>query len=700
MADEGTAGRIIAVHGGKPGEGKSLIAQNLAVALAGLGASRVLVLEAEAAGPGEAIVRWGLETVTSVAGIAGRLHRFDPASLRGFFPRHASGVEVAVLAETPSGALEVTAPQLRRALELFRRAFGTVIVDGLAGWDPLTLTVLDASDLVVMVCSPDLPGLVHAREDSARYRELKFPAAKIGLVLNRADLSDALQVPALEEALPGHRVLGSVPYAPHAVEAANLRRDLLGLYPHAPFAKAVRELARRVSETDATPSAPEERPLGSRSLADAGPARTDPTQVKERIHALLLENPELRALAAEPARSATGQALLREKVEAVVTGLMALEAPDLTDREARERWVREMVDEALGLGPLEDLIRDDTVTEIMVNRRDQIYVERGGRLQLTDKHFVSDKQLMTVIERIVAPLGRRIDESQPYVDARLPDGSRVHAIIPPLALKGATLTIRKFSRRRLGVDDLARFGSLTPDMARFLGACVRGRRNLVISGGTGSGKTTLLNILAGFISEEERIVTVEDAAELNLPQPHVVTLEARPVNLEGRGAVTIRDLVRNCLRMRPDRIVVGECREGEALDMLQAMNTGHDGSLTTVHANAPKDAIGRMETMVLMSGMDLPVRAIREQIASAVHLIVQQSRLQDGSRKVTQISEVAGIEDGAVVLKDVFVFRQTGVDRTGKVTGEFKATGYIPTFVKELAARGIGVEERMFRKSG
>jgi pilus assembly protein CpaF len=377
---------------------------------------------------------------------------------------------------------------------------------------------------------------------------------------------------------------------------------------------------------------------------------------------------------------------------------MALEAPELTRREDREQLVREVVDEALGLGPLEDLIRDPGITEIMVNSKDQVYVERQGRLEPAGKHFLSDKQLMTVIERIVAPLGRRIDESQPYVDARLADGSRVHAIIPPLALKGPTLTIRKFSKQRLVVDDLIRFGSITQDIAAFLGACVRGRKNIVIAGGTGSGKTTLLNIVAAFIPEDERIVTVEDAAELNLPQPHVVTLEARPANIEGKGAVTIRDLVRNCLRMRPDRIVVGECRGGEALDMLQAMNTGHDGSLTTAHANTPKDTIARLETMVLMSGMELPVRAIREQIAAAVQLVVQQSRLQDGSRKVTQVSEVAGLE-GVIVLKDIFIYKQTGVDKNGRVAGEFRATGHAPEFVKDLASRGIDVNPKLFKKA-
>jgi len=700
MASEISSGRIIAFHGGKAGEGKSLLAQNLAAGLLNRGNRKVILFDLNPANRSDHKLRWGLPDGATLAEIAGRLNRFDANTIRGYFPRSRSGVEVALLAEDARQALEVTSTQVQRALELFRAAFDIVILDGLTGWDSLTLSVLDASDLILMVCSPDLLGLRQERQDSLKYQELKFPAAKIGLILNRSDVPEALNPKDLEQALPGHPVLASIPHDFRVTESLNANRELVGLFPNSPFAKAVKDLARRVLETGPA-IAPGLPVVGENTVTPAvgvAPAKVDHVRVKERIHALLLENPELKAIASEPARTEAGHALLREKVEAVVTGLMAMEAAELTDREEREQRVREIVDEALGLGPLEDLIRDPEVTEIMVNSRDRIYVERKGKLTLTPKHFLSDKQLMTVIERIVAPLGRRIDESQPYVDARLADGSRVNAIIPPLALKGPCLTIRKFSKQRLTVQDLIKFGSLNPDMADFLGACVAGRKNIVISGGTGSGKTTLLNIVASYIPEDERIVTVEDAAELNLPQPHVVTLEARPANIEGKGAITIRELVKNCLRMRPDRIVVGECRGGEALDMLQAMNTGHDGSLTTAHANSPKDVIARLETMVLMSGMDLPVRAIREQVAGAVDIVVQQSRLQDGARRVTQISEVTGLEDGQITLKDIFIYKQTGLDKAGKVIGDFKAAGYVPPFVKELAARGIEVDERMFKK--
>ncbi|MCQ2388253.1 MAG: Flp pilus assembly complex ATPase component TadA [Kiritimatiellae bacterium] len=360
------------------------------------------------------------------------------------------------------------------------------------------------------------------------------------------------------------------------------------------------------------------------------------------------------------------------------------------------RVEQDVFNEALKLGPLEDLLADEAVTEIMVNGPDQVYIERGGRLQLTDLQFTDDASVLSVIERIVSPIGRRIDESQPYVDARLADGSRVNAIIPPLALSGPTITIRKFAKKKLTVEDFINYGTWNRNAAEFMKACVMLRKNVVVAGGTGSGKTTLLNLLSCFIPPGERIVTVEDAAELKLVQPHVVRLESRPPNVEGRGAVTIRDLVKNCLRMRPDRIIVGECRGGEALDMLQAMNTGHDGSLTTVHANSPRDVVSRLETMVLMSGMELPSRAIREQIASAVDVIIHESRMSDGSRKVTAISEVTGLEGQQIVMQDIFSFRQTGVSETGKIIGEFKPTGAVPTFYENLKSRGLYLDPKMF----
>lgn len=356
----------------------------------------------------------------------------------------------------------------------------------------------------------------------------------------------------------------------------------------------------------------------------------------------------------------------------------------------------ELMDEITGFGPITSLLNDSSVSEVMVNGPKQVYVEKNGKLQLSEAKFKDNNHVIHVIKKIVNPIGRRIDESSPMVDARLPDGSRVNAIIPPLAIDGPSITIRKFAEDPFQIDDLVRFGTLTQQMAELLHACIVGRLNIIVSGGTGSGKTTTLNVLSSFIPDEERIVTIEDAAELQLSQSHVVRLETRPVNVEGKGEVTIRDLVKNSLRMRPDRIIVGEVRSGEALDMLQAMNTGHDGSLTTGHANSPRDMLARLETMVLMSGMNLPVKAIRDQVSSAIDLIVQQTRLQDGSRKITHITEVHGMEGDVIVLQDVFVYKQRGLDSKGKVEGRFEFTGVRPKFVETLRERGINIPSEIF----
>lgn len=357
---------------------------------------------------------------------------------------------------------------------------------------------------------------------------------------------------------------------------------------------------------------------------------------------------------------------------------------------------KRVLDEVVGLGPLEDLLADDSVSEIMVNSFDEIFIERNGKLVKSDITFTSNQAVLGAIERIVTPIGRRIDESSPMVDARLKDGSRVNAVIPPLALKGANITIRKFSKKKLVGEDLVRFGSMTPVMLEFLKTIVIEKANIIISGGTGSGKTTLLNVMSNYIPNDERIVTVEDAAELQLGQANLIGLESRPANAEGKGLVSIRELVKNCLRMRPDRIVVGECRGGEALDMLTAMNTGHDGSLTTAHANTPRDCLARIEVMVMMAGMDLPIRAIREQIASAIKFIVQQNRFSCGTRKITHITEVTGMEGDIIQLQDIYLYKREGFGADGKVRGRHIATGQIPEFYEELASRGMQIDLSIF----
>ena len=390
----------------------------------------------------------------------------------------------------------------------------------------------------------------------------------------------------------------------------------------------------------------------------------------------------------------------REEVESKVTAYcqrVLEENPFAVPRGEQKRIVSDICDEMLGLGPIEPLLKDEAVTEIMINGPKKIFVEKMGKLQLTKVQFHDDAHLMNIIERILSPLGRRIDESSPLVDARLEDGSRVNIIIPPLALAGACVTIRKFSKTPLTVENLISFGTLSEDMAVFLRACVKAKLNILVSGGTGSGKTTTLNVISSFIPDGERIVTIEDAAELRLQQQHIVTLEARPANIEGSGEITIRDLVRNALRMRPDRIIVGEVRSGEALDMLQAMNTGHDGSLTTAHANSPRDVLSRLETMVLMAGMELPIRAIREQISSAIDVILHQSRIRDGSRKVTYITEVQHMEGNTIILQDLFRYVQTGIDENGKSMGHFQATGLQPGFIEKFRMNGVELPPSLFQ---
>jgi pilus assembly protein CpaF len=419
---------------------------------------------------------------------------------------------------------------------------------------------------------------------------------------------------------------------------------------------------------------------------------------RRRLHAQLLETMDLRRHDV----SRMSDEKLRLETEALIRQLLKEGEAEIPAELDRDLLCKQVLNEAIGLGPLEELLEDDSVTEVMVNRYDEIYVERAGRLLRHPLTFTGDRAVMGVIERIVAPLGRRIDESSPMVDARLKDGSRVNAIIPPLAIKGPTLTIRKFAKRKLTVDDLVHFRSISPAMGEFLRVCVEARKNVIVSGGTGSGKTTLLNILSNFIPDGERVITVEDAAELKLHHAHLISLEARPANVEGKGQVAIRDLVKNTLRMRPDRIVVGECRGAEALDMLQAMNTGHEGSLTTLHANTPRDALARLETMVLMAGMELPLSAIREQIASAVDVIVQQTRFSCGSRLVTHVVEITGMESGKILMQELFRFVSRGYGSQGahgggKVQGHFTGCDMAPTFYDDLRATGNALDIGIFK---
>ncbi len=449
-------------------------------------------------------------------------------------------------------------------------------------------------------------------------------------------------------------------------------------------------------QSDKTPASAESSGLASLTSQTgsngAAPTASVYFELKEKIHRRLIDKLDLTKIDSIP------KSRLKTQVREVVESLFDTES-SLHGDYNRDQLTEEILNEVFGLGPLEPLLNDGSISDILVNSHKQVFVERNGKLERTNTVFKDEAHLMNIIDRIVSRVGRRVDESSPMVDARLEDGSRFNAIIPPLAIDGASASIRKFGIYKMVMDDLIRLKSITPVIAKLLDGCVKGRLNVLISGGTGSGKTTLLNILSGYIPVDERIITVEDAAELQLKQEHVVRLETRPPNLEGKGVVSIRDLVRNALRMRPDRIVVGECRGAEALDMLQAMNTGHDGSLTTLHANSPRDALRRLETMILMAGTTLPTRAMREQISSAIHVVIQAARLSDGTRKVVCVSEITGMEGETITLQDLFVFEKMGLTANGKVRGGFRTTGIRPKFAEQLEAAGVDLPTDIFEQS-
>ncbi|HEV3154090.1 MAG TPA: ATPase, T2SS/T4P/T4SS family [Candidatus Baltobacteraceae bacterium] len=542
-----------------------------------------------------------------------------------------------------------------------------------------------ATGMVILV-EPTLLGVTGARAMQLELQKFGVPSHRMRFVLSMTHPKPEVSRANVERAL-GVQMIGEIPPKDDrrydkAVSALMTAleglppSEVLVLRPSASTPLGERRLGAR--KPDGTPNGPSDQ----RAPA---PRRTARDDLKNQIHQELSRRIDFAAVAAADQLRAEE---LRAEVETAVSQLIASHK-DVGSAEEIAQLRQEIFDEALGLGPLEDLMRDTAISEIMVCGPRKIYIEREGRIEKTTKHFVDERQLRLVIERIISPLGRRIDEAVPMVDARLPDGSRVNATIEPLTIDGSTITIRRFGKRRLNIEDLINRGSMMPVMADFLRACVEARLNIVISGGTGSGKTTMLNVLSHFLPTSERIITIEDAAELYLDQEHVVRMEARPANVEGHGEIRIRDLVKNALRMRPDRIVVGECRGGEALDMLQAMNTGHDGSLTTVHANTPRDCLSRIETMVLMAGYDIPVRAIREQIVSAVDVVIQVARMRDGSRKITSISEVVGLEGDVVSMMELVRFQQHGVNKEGESEGNFVFTGVQPVSMQRFAEYGV-----------
>jgi pilus assembly protein CpaF len=721
---------IITCVGARDGVGKTVFATNIALSFQRETRRRVLLVDLDPIYCGDIGTLLAQTAAKTIAELAPVVDRAQASLLKGFVTPHASGIHVLPLYKEAK-ELGATRPDaVGKTLDLLSELYDFIIVDVGTVVNDLTVKALERSTAIFIVTTPDVMVLQQSRRLVEQLQNMHFPKEMLKVILNKFEPKGAIPLEVIiqklqrqiltaivrDDALVTQSVNMSQPFvlaAPRAIITKNyddLARNLLerGILANLRAVEKPKDLqigdggaggapaiARGPAVFKATPS-----PSGDRfSKRGSKQIQIDPrTVLKQKIHKRLIEVLDLKRLDQELKGKDNKEELLRERTEQAIIAILDQDAPEVRDREERKGIVREVLNEALGLGCLEDLLADESVTEVMVNGPHMVFVEKQGKLQLSDVKFTDEGQLRAVIERIVAPIGRRIDEKSPYVDARLRDGSRVHAIIPPLSIDGSTLTIRKFSKTPYTYKDLIKFGSMQEEIADFLRACVEARLNIVISGGTGSGKTTLLNVLSSFIPNDERIITVEDSAELQLPQEHVIRLETRPKNIEGEGEVTIRDLVRNTLRMRPDRIVVGECRSGEALDMLQAMNTGHDGSLTTVHSNSPRDCLARLETLVMFAGLDMPSRAIREQISGAINMIIQQSRMSDGTRKITYITEVTGMEGQVITMQDIFVYKQTGVDERGKVVGKFVSTGFIPRFVEGLQARGIKLPKGIFRE--
>lgn len=698
---------LIAICGGKGGVGKSVFSANLAVALQLELRQPVLLIDADSKSCGDQNVLLGLKPTKTVPEVASYSGSISPQTLNQFLTMHQTGLYYMGAVRGPEESLIVDPDLFSKQLDNISRIFKFIVVDLGDDIGPLQMNlIMEASALMMLT----VPEVLVANQTQKRVNELltqTVPLDLMQLIINKVGvgglspqaISQSLRLPIISMIpIDDITVQGSIQRSTPFVLSAN----------QSPVASAYYDIVRKLTGGILQRLKAMARPKAgggsfASTSAQSGSAgdidvkeKLDPrTVLKLKIHTELIKSMDLKKGITDTQGDPVKEKALEQKTLQSITVIVDREAPQI-QRDERSRVIKEVLDEALGLGPLEDLLSDPTVSEIMVNGYKKIFCERGGRVQLSPVTFTSNLHLRNVIERIVTPLGRRIDEKTPYVDARLKDGSRVNAIIEPLSIDGPALTIRKFKKGGITPERYVEFGSLTKPMIDFLKICVENGLNVVISGGTGSGKTSLLNMLSSFIPSHDRIVTVEDAAELQMQQEHVVRLETRPANMEGTGAVTIRDLIKNSLRMRPDRIVVGECRDGAALDMLQAMNTGHDGSMTTTHANSPRECIARLETLCLMAGMDLPVRAIREQIANAVHLIVQVSRLSDGSRKVLSITECVGMQGEVVTLAEIFRFKETGYDAKRKIVGVFQVLGHIPSFVEKLEAKGVVISRDIF----
>lgn len=695
---------LIGVVGGKGGVGKSVFAANLACAFQAELRAKVLLIDADSKSIGDQNVITGIKPqkiLKDLTTFSGSLAQANPAQ---FVNMHPSGLSFIGAVRGPEERLDVSPDGLMKAMDFVSRHYQFIIVDLGNDMGALQMSILQEATACIMVTTPEILVITQTQRLLNEMLSATFPRDMFQLVINKASnsgvsaqaISSQLQMP----------VMGVIPQDDLTAMTSIQRFTPFVLsMPKAPVSVSYTEVVRKLTggtlQRLKSLNKPKVAPTSSPSSSSGGVKNEsgdviDPrTQLKLRIHNELIRTSDVNKLLAEAKGDESKQQELRDRVKRDITVIVDRESPD-TAREERSKLIKEVLEESLGLGPLEDLLADSAVSEIMVNGAKKIFLEKNGKVQLSPTTFTSNDHLRRIIERIVTPLGRQINNMVPYVDARLKDGSRVNAIIEPLAIDGPSLTIRKFKKGGVTPEKYVEYGSMSPGMVQFLRICVENGLNIIISGGTGSGKTTLLNMMSSFIPSNERIITVEDAAELQLQQEHVVRLETRPGAGDGSNAITIRDLIRNSLRMRPDRIVVGECRDGAALDMLQAMNTGHDGSMTTTHANTARECISRIETLCMMAGMDLPTKAIREQVASAVNLIVQISRLSDGSRKVMSITEVTGIQGDAISLGEIFKFKETGYDKNRKILGQFQALGYIPTFIQKLNDKGVIVPREIF----
>lgn len=699
------AGHVITIIGGKGGVGKSQVAANLAFAYAAETRSKVLLMDFDQKASGDQNFITGLRSKKTIKELSEFNGSVDPRSIMQFVTAHPMGVQYIGMPDDPAASGSINSEGLGKVLKAAPNLFPLTIIDGGSELTPLALKALEYSTAIFVVVTPDILALNQTKRLFSELVTMLFPKDMIILLGNQVQKGHPVTPEVMGKTI-GKPVFSTIPKDDQiCVTALNQKKPIMVIGKNSSFARGITECVRKliqknVLKTLARLNKPKDVQKKSPSAgggSDDGKGNSW-TALKSRIHRALVDEMDLKKTDNDDPKA---QVILREQTKKMVVELLNKEDTKaiLSSREDMNQIVKEILDEALGLGPLEDLLADKDCSEIMVIGPDKIYFEYQGKIKRSSTTFTNDRQVLNVIERIVAPIGRRIDEKTPYVDARLRDGSRVHAIIPPCALDGCTITIRKFPENRLTYKDLVQFGSLTQNMADFLRIAVEAHKNIIVSGGTGSGKTTLINVLGSFIPANERVITCEDSAELDLPQEHVVRLETRPPSLEGDGEIDIRCLVKQTLRMRPDRIVVGECRGGETLDMLQAMGTGHEGSMTTVHSNNPRECIGRIETLVQYAGAGLEPKAIREMISNAVHLIIQQSRLDDGSRRVTYVTELGGMQGDVVILQDIFVFNQRGFDKSGKIQGEYQATGFIPKFIEILEKKGYNVPRGLFNNT-